>query len=66
MYLLLYNSDICISCIFRHVLEVVDREWSDIDLDNDSYITWEEYKNRTFGELSMIVYNTDMHVSEPV
>ena len=36
----------------RYVLEDVDRQWPNLDVDQDGYVTWEEYRNRTYGFMS--------------
>uniref|UniRef100_A0A3Q1HAY2 Reticulocalbin-3 n=2 Tax=Anabas testudineus TaxID=64144 RepID=A0A3Q1HAY2_ANATE len=33
----------------RHVDDSVDRQWNDFDLNNDGLISWEEYRNVTYG-----------------
>ncbi|KAM6895215.1 calumenin-A [Xenentodon cancila] len=33
----------------KHVYESVERQWNDFDLNKDGLITWEEYKNVTYG-----------------
>lgn len=33
----------------RHVMDSVQRQWSDFDLDQDGRISWDEYKNSTYG-----------------
>lgn len=38
--------------IHRYVLEDVDRQWPNLDVDEDGYVTWEEYRNRTYGFMS--------------
>lgn len=36
----------------RYVLEDVDRQWPNLDINEDGYVTWEEYRNRTYGYMS--------------
>ncbi|XP_069001559.1 calumenin-A [Embiotoca jacksoni] len=33
----------------RHVLDSVDHQWTDFDVDEDGRISWDEYKNVTYG-----------------
>ena len=33
----------------RYIYDNVDRQWKDFDMNNDGKITWEEYKNVTYG-----------------
>uniref|UniRef100_UPI0037E8FBA1 calumenin-A n=1 Tax=Semicossyphus pulcher TaxID=241346 RepID=UPI0037E8FBA1 len=33
----------------KHVLDSVERQWSDFDMNNDGLISWDEYKNVTYG-----------------
>ncbi|CAL8242423.1 unnamed protein product [Merluccius merluccius] len=33
----------------RYIYDNVDRQWKDFDTNNDGKITWEEYKNVTYG-----------------
>lgn len=33
----------------KYIYENVDRQWKDFDADNDGMISWEEYKNVTYG-----------------
>jgi len=42
-------------CCFRYVLEDVDRQWPNLDIDGDGYVTWDEYRNRTYGYMSGMV-----------
>lgn len=43
----------------RYVLEDVDRQWPNLDVDEDGYVTWEEYRNRTYGFMSGKYNNVD-------
>eukprot|EP00061_Rhincodon_typus_P016707 g45062.t1 len=45
----------------RWIYEDVDRQWKGHDLDNDGLVSWEEYKNATYGSLlgRMIVDKID-------
>lgn len=38
--------------LYRYVLEDVDRQWPNLDIDGDGYVTWDEYRNRTYGYMS--------------
>ncbi|XP_041833197.1 calumenin-A-like isoform X3 [Melanotaenia boesemani] len=33
----------------KHIYESVEHQWNDFDLNNDGSITWEEYRNVTYG-----------------
>lgn len=33
----------------RWIYEDVDRQWQAHDLDSDAHVSWEEYKNATYG-----------------
>lgn len=33
----------------RWIYEDVDRQWQAHDLDSDGHVSWEEYKNATYG-----------------
>lgn len=44
---------VCV-CACRYILEDVDRQWPNLDINGDSYVTWEEYKNRTYGHVTGI------------
>ena len=33
----------------RYIYDNVDRQWKDFDMNVDGKITWEEYKNVTYG-----------------
>lgn len=33
----------------KHVYDSVERQWSDFDIDRDGRISWDEYKNVTYG-----------------
>lgn len=33
----------------KHVYDSVQRQWSDFDTDNNGLISWDEYKNVTYG-----------------
>ena len=33
----------------KYIYENVDRQWNDFDLNNDGMISWDEYKNVTYG-----------------
>ncbi|KAM4614784.1 calumenin-A [Polymixia lowei] len=33
----------------KHIYDNVDRQWKDFDMNNDGKISWEEYKNVTYG-----------------
>ncbi|KAJ8402561.1 hypothetical protein AAFF_G00366440 [Aldrovandia affinis] len=33
----------------RYIEEDVDKQWKEYDLNNDRQVTWEEYKNKTYG-----------------
>lgn len=33
----------------KHIYESVERQWSDFDMNSDGLISWEEYKNVTYG-----------------
>lgn len=35
----------------RWIYADVDRQWHAHDLNSDSYVTWEEYKNATYGSI---------------
>ncbi|XP_017295982.1 calumenin-A isoform X2 [Kryptolebias marmoratus] len=35
----------------RHIIENVEHQWNDFDLNRDGRISWEEYKNVTYGSL---------------
>ena len=49
-------GNICNSfCCCRYVLEDVDRQWPNLDIDGDGYVTWDEYRNRTYGYMSGMV-----------
>lgn len=33
----------------KYIYENVDRQWKDFDVNNDGMISWEEYRNVTYG-----------------
>lgn len=33
----------------RHIYDSVENQWKEFDMNNDEHITWEEYKNVTYG-----------------
>lgn len=33
----------------KHVVSSVENQWKDFDLNSDGVISWEEYKNVTYG-----------------
>lgn len=33
----------------KHVYDSVQRQWSDFDIDDNGLISWDEYKNVTYG-----------------
>lgn len=33
----------------RYIYENVERQWKDFDLNSDDLISWEEYRNVTYG-----------------
>ncbi|XP_030006984.1 calumenin-A-like [Sphaeramia orbicularis] len=33
----------------KHIYDSVENQWKDYDVNNDGHITWEEYKNVTYG-----------------
>lgn len=33
----------------KHVYDSVEHQWKDFDMNNDGLISWEEYKNVTYG-----------------
>lgn len=33
----------------KHVYESVERQWKDFDLNSDGLISWDEYRNVTYG-----------------
>ncbi|XP_042370167.1 calumenin-A-like [Plectropomus leopardus] len=33
----------------KHISDSVEHQWSDFDLNNDGHISWDEYKNVTYG-----------------
>lgn len=33
----------------KHIYDSVENQWKDYDINNDGHITWEEYKNATYG-----------------
>ena len=45
--------------ICRYVLEDVDRQWPNLDINEDGYVTWEEYRNRTYGFMAGIINYVD-------
>lgn len=39
----------------KHFIENVEHQWKDFDMNNDGVISWDEYKNVTYGSyLGMI------------
>lgn len=33
----------------KHIYDSVEGQWSDFDINNDGLISWDEYKNATYG-----------------
>lgn len=33
----------------KYIYDNVDRQWKDFDMNNDGMISWDEYKNITYG-----------------
>lgn len=33
----------------KYIYDNVDRQWKDFDMNNDGKISWDEYKNVTYG-----------------
>lgn len=33
----------------KYIYDNVDRQWKDFDMNNDGMISWEEYRNVTYG-----------------
>lgn len=33
----------------KHTYDSVEHQWKDFDINNDGQISWEEYKNATYG-----------------
>ena len=34
----------------RYIMDDVMRQWTHYDQDNDDYVTWEEFRDATFGD----------------
>lgn len=43
----------------RWIYDDVDRQWQAHDLNSDAYVSWEEYKNATYGYiLGVFIYES--------
>lgn len=47
----------------KHVYDSVQRQWSDFDIDNNGLISWDEYKNVTYGSFLGNSKTADTHIS---
>lgn len=44
----------------RWIYDDVDRQWKSHDLNGDGFVSWEEYKNATYGYVLGMVLDTDI------
>lgn len=53
----------------KYIFDNVQNQWNDFDVNNDGHISWDEYKNVTYGSYlgnnqlsNLIIARTELHV----